>query len=128
MVLIPFLYRIDTIYDQPMALARKEDFNRKEVEVADFAKAMAHPARVAILMTLAEKRECICGELVINLPLAQSTVSQHLKALMEIGLIKGTIDGPSSRYCINWKMFEKYRRQSVDWYDKISQLRQDNCC
>ena len=111
-----------------MALARKEEFHRKENEVADFAKALAHPARLAILMTLAEKRECICGDLVIDLPLAQSTVSQHLKALKEIGLVKGTIDGPRSRYCINWKVFGHYKQQLADWSDKIEQLRQDYCC
>jgi ArsR family transcriptional regulator, arsenate/arsenite/antimonite-responsive transcriptional repressor len=111
-----------------MALARKEEFPRKETDVADFAKALAHPARIAILTILAEKRECICGELVIDLPLSQSTVSQHLKALKEVGLIKGTIDGPRSRYCINWKVFDRYQRQMEDWAEKIVKLRQDNCC
>jgi ArsR family transcriptional regulator, arsenate/arsenite/antimonite-responsive transcriptional repressor len=111
-----------------MALARKEEFPRKETDVADFAKALAHPARIAILTILAKKRECICGELVIDLPLSQSTVSQHLKALKELGLIKGTIDGPRSRYCINWKVFDRYQSQLEDWTEKIVKLRQDNCC
>jgi ArsR family transcriptional regulator, arsenate/arsenite/antimonite-responsive transcriptional repressor len=111
-----------------MALGRKEEFPRKETDVADFAKALAHPARIAILTILAEKRECICGELVIDLPLSQSTVSQHLKALKEVGLIKGTIDGPRSRYCINWKVFDRYQSQLEDWTEKIVKLRQDNCC
>lgn len=111
-----------------MALARKEEFPRKEIDVADFAKALAHPARVAILTTLAEKKECICGELVVNLPLSQSTVSQHLKALKEIGLIKGTIDGPRSRYCIDWKVFEKYQKQLGKWSEKMLRLQQENCC
>ncbi len=111
-----------------MALARKEEFQRREIEVADFAKALAHPARIAILKALAEKKECICGELVVDLPLAQSTVSQHLKTLKEIGLIKGTIDGPSSRYCIDWKVFDRYQRHLTEWSDKMMKLRQDNCC
>lgn len=111
-----------------MALARKEEFERKEVAVADFAKAMAHPARVAILMTLAEKKECICGDLVLDLPLAQSTVSQHLKALKEMGLIKGSVDGPKSRYCIDWKVFSKYQREFIVWSEKMLSLRADNCC
>lgn len=111
-----------------MALARKDEFAHKETELADFAKALAHPARIAILKTLAEKRECICGDLVSDLPLAQSTVSQHLKALREIGIIKGTIDGPRSRYCIDWKVFSKYQRQMDAWAARMSELRLDNCC
>ena len=111
-----------------MALARKEEFARKEIDLADFAKALAHPARIAILATLAEKRECICGDLVIGLPLAQSTVSQHLKALKEIGLVKGIIDGPRSRYCIDWKVFEKYQKQMGVWADKMTKMKLDNCC
>jgi DNA-binding transcriptional ArsR family regulator len=77
---------------------------------------------------LAEKQECICGDLVLDLPLAQSTVSQHLKALKEIGLIRGTVDGPRSRYCVDWKVFDKYQRQLGEWSAKMLQLRQDNCC
>jgi ArsR family transcriptional regulator len=111
-----------------MALARKEEFERKEISVADFAKALSHPARVAILTRLAEKKECICGDLVTDLPLAQSTVSQHLKALKEIGLVKGTIDGPRSRYCVDWKVFERYQMQLGAWSEKMLKLRQDNCC
>lgn len=111
-----------------MALARSEDFQKREIELADFSKALAHPARIAILTALAEKRECICGELVTDLPLAQSTVSQHLKALREIGLIKGTIDGPRSRYCIDWKVFDKYRKEFESWSIKLEKFRQDNCC
>jgi len=111
-----------------MALARKEDFPNKDIKLADFSKALAHPARIAILMTLAEKKECICGDLVIDLPLSQSTVSQHLKALKEIGLIKGTIDGPRSRYCIDWVVFEKYQSQMEIWMKKLFHFKQDNCC
>ena len=111
-----------------MALARKEEFSRKENDLSDFAKALSHPARLAILTALAEKKECICGDLVLDLPLAQSTVSQHLKALKEIGLIKGTVDGPKSLYCIDWKVFEEYQRKLVSWSEKMIQLRTDNCC
>ena len=111
-----------------MALARKEEFPRKEIDVAAFAKALAHPARLAILTTLAQKKECICGDLVVDLPLAQSTVSQHLKALKEIGLIKGTIDGPKSRYCIDWKVLERYQSQMQNWSSRMLKLKMDNCC
>jgi ArsR family transcriptional regulator, arsenate/arsenite/antimonite-responsive transcriptional repressor len=111
-----------------MALARTEEFKRKEIDLADFAKALAHPARIVILKTLAEKKECNCGDLVLDLPLAQSTVSQHLKVLKDIGLVQGTIDGPKSRYCIDWKVFERYQKYLGDWTSKMLKLKQDNCC
>lgn len=111
-----------------MALSRTEEFAVREIQLSEWSKALAHPARIAILTLLAEKKECICGDLVGDLPLAQSTVSQHLKALKEIGLIKGTIDGPRSRYCIDWKVFDRYQRGLSDWSQKISKFRQDNCC
>lgn len=111
-----------------MALARKEDFSRRENELADFSKALSHPARLAILLKLAEKKECICGDLVLDLPLAQSTVSQHLKALKDMGLIKGTIEGPRSNYCIDWKAFSKSQREFINWSEKMLRLRHDNFC
>lgn len=111
-----------------MALARTEDFHFDEMEVAEFARVISHPARVAILKRLAEKKECICGDLVLELPLAQSTVSQHLKALKEFGIIKGSIDGPRSKYCIDWKVFDRYRLKQKKWMDEIASLRQENCC
>jgi len=91
-----------------MAFHKKEEFGKKEQELADLAKALSHPARIAILKVLAQKNECICGEIVEVLPLAQSTVSQHLKELKNAGLIEGALDGPRSCYCINWKTFEKF--------------------
>ena len=91
-----------------MAINKKEAFTQKEQGLAEFAKALAHPARIAILKMLAQHNGCICGEIVEVLPLAQSTVSQHLKELKNAGLIDGTVDGPRSCYCINWKAFEKF--------------------
>lgn len=111
-----------------MALPRTNEFPDRDLKLADFAKALSHPARIAILKVLAEKKECICGELVLDLPLAQSTVSQHLKALKEIGLVKGTIDGPRSRYCIDWKVFERYQQQFGNWSEAILKLKNRNLC
>lgn len=71
-----------------------------EAELAAFAKALGHPLRVRILRILAQQTECICGDMVALLPVAQSTVSQHLKVLKEAGLVQGEIDGPRVRYCI----------------------------
>lgn len=111
-----------------MAVPRVNEFPDRSLKIAEFAKALAHPARVAILKVLAEKRECICGELVEDLPLAQSTVSQHLRALKKIGLIKGVIDGPRSRYCIDWKTLERYQKEMEAWSEKMLILRKDNHC
>jgi ArsR family transcriptional regulator len=69
-------------------------------ELAALAKAIGHPARVQILRILVRKTACVCGDIVDELPLAQSTVSQHLKVLKEVGLIRGEVDGPRVCYCI----------------------------
>ncbi len=70
-------------------------------QLAAWAKALGHPARIAILRTLADREKCVCGEIVDVMPLAQSTVSQHLKVLRESGLIVGEADGPRSCYCLD---------------------------
>ena len=117
-----------TIYDQSMALARTEDFPDKDTRLSEWCKALAHPARIAILRTLASRGECICGDLVIDLPLAQSTVSQHLKALKDAGLVKGEIDGPRSRYCVNQKNFEKFMLAMGEFGAKLSEKLGDASC
>lgn len=108
-----------------MAVHKKEEFGKKEQDLANFAKAISHPARIAILKVLAQKNECICGEIVEVLPLAQSTVSQHLKALLDAGLIQGTVDGSRSCYCINWKMFSRFCDQFTNSFSKLIELRKD---
>lgn len=76
-------------------------FKEKDLQISRIAKALSHPARVAILRELARRNECICGHIVELIPLAQSTVSQHLKELRKAGLISGEIGGKRSCYCIN---------------------------
>jgi ArsR family transcriptional regulator len=78
-------------------------------ELAQLAAALGHPARVAIVRLLKERETCICGEIVDVLPLAQSTVSQHLKVLKQAGWIKGEVDGPRTCYCLNPVTLEKFR-------------------
>jgi DNA-binding transcriptional ArsR family regulator len=90
-----------------MAINKKGEFLVDEISNSDFARTLGHPARIAILKTLAEREECICGEIVEVLPLAQSTVSQHLKELKESGLIKGNIDGASICYCVDTDVLQK---------------------
>ncbi len=94
-----------------MGTTKTEEFTIKANKIATYAKALAHPARVAILQLLIKKQACICGDIVDELPLSQSTVSQHLKELKEIGLIKGDIDGAKVCYCIDeneWEMAKEY--------------------
>lgn len=110
-----------------MAYTKKEEFGTREQALAAFAKALSHPARITILGILSKKEECICGEIVEDLPLAQSTVSQHLKELKEAGLILGETVGPRSCYCINWKAFEKFYAEFSQLFNKLK-AQQDKCC
>jgi DNA-binding transcriptional ArsR family regulator len=91
-----------------MALNKKDLFDDIDIQLADMAKCLSHPARIKILKILAEKDTCICGEIVEILPLAQATVSQHLIELKKAGLVKGSIDGAKSCYCIDWENFKKF--------------------
>ena len=84
-----------------MAAPKSDAFSPEENQLAEMAKALGHPARIAILKELARRNSCVCGEIVEVLPLAQSTVSQHLKELKAAGLIQGTVEGAKSCYCIN---------------------------
>jgi DNA-binding transcriptional ArsR family regulator len=84
-----------------MTATKTEGFSPEILELAKIMKALGHPARLAILQLLIERQACICGSIVEALPLSQATVSQHLAALKEAGLIKGVIDGPKVCYCID---------------------------
>jgi DNA-binding transcriptional ArsR family regulator len=89
-----------------MAEQKKRAFRTDERELADFAKALSHPVRVRILSILGGKNVCICGEIVDLLPLSQSTVSQHLKELKRVGLVRGEIEGPRTCYCLDRTVLE----------------------
>ena len=93
-----------------MAYTKKEEFTAQEIRVAELGKALSHPARIAIMKLLLKRQECICGDIVEELPLSQSTVSQHLKELKNVGLIKGEIDGPRVCYCIDPKVWAEARK------------------
>ncbi len=99
-----------------MAIHKKDAFGEEEQALAELAKALAHPARIAILKEVARRQSCICGEIVEVLPLAQSTVSQHLKELLRAGLITGTVDGVKSCYCINRKTFQRFEQMLVGFF------------
>lgn len=84
-----------------MAFHKRDHFTEAEQRLAAIAKALGHPARVAIVRMLAQRQACVCGELVLELPLSQSTVSQHLKELKAAGLVQGEVDGPRVCYCLD---------------------------
>lgn len=109
-----------------MGLAKTEIFNEQQNELANFAKVLGHPARIAILQHLFKINACICGDLVDEIGLAQPTISQHLKELKNLGLIKGTIEGTSVCYCIDYDNWSKMKLLIKDFLD------QDNphstCC
>jgi DNA-binding transcriptional ArsR family regulator len=103
-----------------MAVQKITDFEDEVVQIAEISKALAHPVRIKILHILAQKNVCICGELVELLPLAQSTVSQHLKELKRVGLIKGEVEGPKTCYCLNKNMVKKTRFFLSQLFSNIS--------
>lgn len=84
-----------------MGITKTEHYSQNQLEIAEMFKAIGHPARVAIIEALTNKNDCVCGDLVIEVGLAQATVSQHLKALKNVGLIRGNIDGASVCYCLD---------------------------
>jgi DNA-binding transcriptional ArsR family regulator len=109
-----------------MGTTKSYSFTAKENKLARYAKALAHPARIAILTLLAKKQTCVCGDIVDELPLSQSTVSQHLKELKEAGLIKGEIEGAKVCYCIDgaeWKIAQAGLNKLFDTFKEGN-----SCC
>lgn len=108
-----------------MGLTKTEGFTKNQLELAALAKALAHPARIAILQFLATQKACMCGDIVQELPLSQSTVSQHLRELKSVGLIKGEVEGPSICYCIDERAWQKIK---VIFADLFRNFDPRNCC
>jgi DNA-binding transcriptional ArsR family regulator len=105
-----------------MAIAKTEEFTQEDIWLADVAKALSHPARIRILKILTRMDACMVGDIVDLLPLAQATVSQHLKELKRVGLIQGEIDGPKICYCVNNKNLIKAKTALDKMFTKIG------CC
>lgn len=109
-----------------MGTTKTEIFSDEQNQLAVMLKAIAHPARIAILQEIIKANACICGDLVNELGLAQATISQHLKELKNAGLIQGTIEGVSVCYCVhpeNWRLLEKQLSSFLASYRGPS-----NCC
>jgi DNA-binding transcriptional ArsR family regulator len=103
-----------------MGATKTEEFTLADTKVAKYAKALGHPARIAILKILLERTSCICGDIVEELPLSQSTVSQHLKELKEAGLIKGDIEGKKVCYCIDAQNWSEARQMLEGLFAKYN--------
>ena len=110
-----------------MGATKTTDYTLQEMSIAKYAKAFSHPARVAILNLLLKKQACVCGDIVDELPLSQSTVSQHLKELKEVGLIKGDIEGASLCYCIDEKVWNSAKQQLNQLFEKLN-ANNTKCC
>ncbi|MDP2059554.1 MAG: metalloregulator ArsR/SmtB family transcription factor [Flavobacteriaceae bacterium] len=111
-----------------MGLTKKELFTKEQNELSQMAKALAHPARVAILQYLLKANACINGDLVQELGLAQPTISQHLRELKEIGLIQGTIEGVSVNYCIHPKKWKEIQMIFDQFFNQYQYTNQADCC
>jgi DNA-binding transcriptional ArsR family regulator len=110
-----------------MGTSKNHAFAEEENTVAKYAKALSHPARVLILNLLIEKQACVCGDIVDEIPLSQSTVSQHLKELKAAGLIKGEIEGTSVCYCIDAAEWEKAKTALNNLFERPA-LTDFKCC
>lgn len=111
-------------YNKPMGVTKSFHFNEEQNKLASYAKAFAHPARIAIMEQIIKNKTCIVGTLTDVLPLSQSTISQHLKELKNIGILKGEIDGPSICYCINEENWLVARNMLMKLFSDIDK----NCC
>jgi DNA-binding transcriptional ArsR family regulator len=109
-----------------MGATKTELFTKQQNEIAIMAKAIAHPARVAILQYLVKKSACVCGDLIDETGLAQPTTSQHLKELKNAGIIQGTVEGTSVCYCINLKVWKQYKDLFNSFFKEVSI--QEKCC
>lgn len=109
-----------------MGASKTDLFSKEQNEIAAMAKALAHPARIAILQYLVKKNACVCGDIVEELGLAQATTSQHLKELKTAGLIQGNIEGASVCYCIDPKAWKQYGKLFAGFFKEIEPMR--SCC
>ena len=107
-----------------MGLSKSDFFSEEQNELAAMLKALGHPARVAIMQFLVKQSSCICGDIVDVIPLAQPTISQHLKELKSAGIIQGTVEGKSICYCLNKNTFSKIGR----YFMGVSIKLENKCC
>ncbi len=109
-----------------MGITKSELFKKRQNKIATLAKAFDHPARVAILEYILDNNTCICNDLVDVLPLSQSTITQHLKELKEIGIIKGEVEGPKVNYCIDENVWQDAKDIFMNMFSKY--IKKNDCC
>ena len=109
-----------------MGVTKTENFTEAQNSLASIAKVLGHPARIAILDYIMRTQSCVCGSIVDEIGLAQSTISQHLKELKRVGLIQGTIEGTSVCYCINIENWNNYKNQFSRLFDSVNE--EGVCC
>lgn len=110
-----------------MGVTKSEIFSPLQNQIANLAKVLGHPARIAILQKIMQNSSCICGDLVTEIGLAQPTISQHLKELKAIGLIKGNIEGVKVCYCINQEKWKEMNVLLSKFFGQNLNLNND-CC
>jgi DNA-binding transcriptional ArsR family regulator len=110
-----------------MGVTKREIFTDQQNKIAQFAKVIGHPARVAILEHLFKINSCVCGDLVNEIGLAQPTISQHLKELKHLGLIKGNVEGTSVCYCIDTENWQKMKSVISNFLNEDLNQK-ENCC
>ena len=111
-----------------MGLTKSDLFTKEQNELASMAKVLAHPARIAIIQHLVKANSCINGTLVQELGLAQATISQHLKELKSVGIIRGTIEGVSMSYCINQGKWKEIQELFANLFESFNTNRSVDCC
>ncbi len=111
-----------------MGITKTELFTDRQNELARIAKAFAHPARVAIILHLLKSNACINSDLVLELGLAQATISQHLRELKDIGIIKGSIEGSSMNYCIHAEKWKEIRTLFNELFEQYNLTTDGSCC
>lgn len=110
-----------------MGTTKTDKYTAQQLGLSLYAKALAHPARLAIINYLLEKKDCVCGDIVEELPIAQATVSQHLKELKKAGLIQGTIQGPKTCYCLNVDVWQNAQTEFNALFASIERHK-TTCC
>lgn len=110
-----------------MGITKSEIFTEEQNNLASIAKVLGHPARIAILEQILKTEGCICGELVEEIGLAQPTISQHLRELKSVGLIKGNIDGTKVCYCINGERWSEVQNL-ISHFFQLFKSKDEGCC
>jgi predicted transcriptional regulator len=108
-----------------MGITKSEHFTEHQNELANLLKALGHPARVAIVEYLIQYKQCVCGDIVTELPLSQATISQHLRELKHVGIIQGSIEGNSVCYCLNPNVFQQITQFMEAVIDSV---KTNKCC